>query len=115
MNAVATVVRPERRRLPDAPTHALGWAAAVALFGAGDLLTTAIGLGMVGVIEQHPAGVALLASAGVGGLVAWKVVVLGLFAIGAAWVPEPYELGIPLGLAVLGGSVTAWNLGVILA
>jgi hypothetical protein len=91
------------------------WALAVGLWVGGDSLTTAVGLAS-GASEVHPGAQATLATAGPAGLVAVKLLALagflGLFAL--VWrVDRHSALGVPLGLAVVGGAVTAWNLGVL--
>ena len=96
-------------------TEHAGWIGAISLFGVGDLATTIVGLTLFGVAEQHPAGIAILATLGFGGLILWKAAVVGLFAGVARYLPAPHRIGVPLGLSLLGGIVTIWNLGVMLA
>lgn len=104
----------------DAPTlrELRLWALAVALFVVGDLATTGVGLGLPGVVEAGPLPSALLAhlgqtAAGFAALLGLKAVAVGV-ALGL-WrlAPPPHRLGVPLGLACVGGIITAWNLVVV--
>ena len=104
-----------RRRLLDTPDplHGRLWLLAVFLFGVGDLVTTSVGLASSGVSEIGPIAGPLIEQYGPGAMVALKI---GAFAgFYAIWrlVPRPHSLGVPLGLAFLGGVVTLWNLLVI--
>lgn len=89
------------------------WLVSVLFFGLGDLVTTSIGLGTVGVVETSPVAAALFEQFGFGAIVALKTGTLGggygLWRV----VPRPHRDGIPLGLASLGVLVTTWNLHVL--
>lgn len=86
------------------------WAVAVVFFGIGDAFTTSLGLVSGVVAEGGPLMAPLIEHAGVYGLVPVKLAALGLAY--AAWraVPGPDAHAIPLGFAVVGIAVTAWNL-----
>ncbi|MDR5672513.1 hypothetical protein RH858_05030 [Halalkaliarchaeum sp. AArc-GB] len=89
------------------------WLVAVAFFGIGDLVTTAIGLQLQYVVEVGPVVGEVIKIYGATAMVWLKVLVFvlcyGLWRI----VPEPHRVGVPLGLAVLGVLVTLWNLVVL--
>lgn len=91
------------------------WLIAVLFFGVGDLVTTAIGLGVGGVSEGSPIAALLIQQYGPAVMVLPKLVVFG--GSYAIWrlVPEPHRLGSPLALAVLGVAVTFWNILVLTA
>lgn len=85
------------------------WMGAMALFGAGDVATTAYGLQQSGVVEAHPVSAEILASGGVEGMIATKA----LFFTGASLLyavsPEEHRVGVPLGLTVMGAGITIAN------
>lgn len=91
------------------------WVIAVLFFGLGDVVTTSVGLEMVGVVEANPVAAALVERSGVGAIIVQKGAVIG--GGYALWVhtPRPYRLGVPLGLALLGVLVTTWNFHVLMA
>lgn len=113
MSAVATA----RRSLPDVDAYAGWWALALLAFVVGDTLTTAVGLSM-GLPEAHPAMARVIGAAGLAGVVGVKLAVVAGGAALAAAVPRDWRVGVPVGLALVGVVVTAWNgvvLGVALA
>lgn len=89
------------------------WVIACLGFVVGDVVTTGIGLRLIGLAETNPIAAHLFEYSMLGGMAALKLAVCGVGY--AAWkcVPRPHCIGIPLGLAALGISVTAWNLHVI--
>jgi hypothetical protein len=89
------------------------WLVAVLCFGVGDVVTTSIGLGLAGVVEAHPVAGSLFQYPPLGVMVALKSVVFGVCYALWAWTPRPHCLGVPLGLALVGVLVTAWNLHVL--
>ena len=100
----------ERPRLFD---HQL-WLIAIIFFGIGDLATTSIGLSFETIAEVGPFTAPLIRHYGLGGMVGLKLAVFcGLYLI---WklVPRPHNLGVPLGLAILGIAVTGWNLQMVI-
>ena len=85
------------------------WVAAIVFFGVGDLTTTAIGLGVAGVVEAGPVVGPVIDRYGVAGIGLVKTLVFaGSYGLWRA-VPAPHRLGVPLGLAVVGVGVTGWN------
>ncbi|MFB6200608.1 MAG: DUF5658 family protein [Halorhabdus sp.] len=93
--------------------HAYLWLLAVAFFGAGDLLTTAVGIQTAGVAETNPFLAPMLSDSGVLALAVLKFVVLvGCYAVWRV-VPWPHDVAIPLALGTVGVAVTAWNLGIL--
>lgn len=97
----------------DAP-HVDWWLVAVALFGLGDLGLTLFGLLGGRAVEAHPIAGAVVAGYGVWVLVPLKLAVLGLFYGLYRAAPREVRVGVPLGLALLGGVVVAWNAYVLL-
>ena len=89
------------------------WFLAVGFFGIGDLVTTAIGLRLDGIIEAGPLVGPLIGQYGIGSLFVLKL--LALTVSYGIWqlVPAPHRVGVPLGLAVLGMVVTGWNAVVV--
>lgn len=91
------------------------WSVTIVFFGVGDLITTRIGLSIDRVIETGPIAAIAYQQFGLVSMVPLKFAVL----VGAyiAWlhVPAPHNIGIPLGLAVLGVLVTLWNLSILFA
>lgn len=103
-----TLSRPEY--LPSEPSL---WVVSVWFFGVGDLVTTVVGLQVAGATEVGP----VLSQFGRPGIyvamVALKVAMFGFCYLLWRFVPEPHCKGAPLGLALLGVTVTAWNLVVV--
>lgn len=91
------------------------WLAAIGLFGIGDAVSTAVGLGIDGVYEAGPVAAVVVAHSGLVGMFLVKAGLFVGFALLWRWTPGPHRLGIPLGLAGLGALVTGWNLAVVLA
>jgi len=96
-----------------ASRRALLWVLVLVFFCAGDLLTTHVGLSVRGVVEAGPVVAPLLRAYGLAGMVGLKAATVGLFYGVARLLPEPYSIGVPLGLALVGVSVTGWNLFVL--
>ncbi|MES3517499.1 MAG: hypothetical protein PPP58_07530 [Natronomonas sp.] len=85
------------------------WGLTLVFFVAGDLFTTLVGLRFVPIVEAGPVAARLLTTTGVWLLVPLKLGTVA-FTVVMWWIiPRPYNVGIPLGLAALGGLVTAWN------
>jgi uncharacterized membrane protein len=89
------------------------WAVALLCFGAGDVMTTTVGLRMSGVVELHPLAAHLFRDSGLGAMIALKTAVFGGCYLCWKRVPEPHSVGVPLGLAILGVAVVAWNVRVL--
>lgn len=88
------------------------WAIAIAFYGAGDLVTTVIGLQLNGIAEVGPIA-ALVVDGGGPAMLGLKIAAFLLFV--AVWriVPRPHNIGVPLALATLGVVLSIWNLVVI--
>lgn len=111
-NSMSLDVVPRSRA--NLPTHpSLRWGVALMLFGIGDLVTTAVGMHSPSVVEMGVAA-PLVQQYGFEVVLALKTVTLvGFYAL-ARSVARPYRKGIPIGLAILGLLVTAWNLSVLI-
>lgn len=95
--------------------HALlVWVVALVFFGVGDLATTAVGLSTGTAKEVSPVVRFLAGRYGVASLVLLKA--YAFLACGLLWrvVPGPYDVGVPIGVTVVGVAVTAWNVSVLL-
>lgn len=102
-SALAETVEPGRS------TEVRLWLVAVALFGIGDLVTTTVGISVAGAREAGPLTAMLLDRYGFESMVVSKSLVLGGFYLVWQRTPREYRVGVPLGLAALGGLVVCWN------
>lgn len=91
------------------------WAAAVALYGVGDIVTTDYGLKSDAIHEGNPVAATILGIGGTPGMVLTKVVVLYVAFWAYSNAPEEHRVGIPLGLALLGGAIVLNNYQVVQA
>ena len=85
------------------------WVIAVLFYGLGDAATTGIGVHTAEVVEAGPFVAPLLEQYGLGIIIALKAGILGGMYLLWRHIPQPQRLGVPLGLAVVGVSVTTWN------
>lgn len=85
------------------------WAAVVAFFVVGDLVTTVVGLTMTGLSEGGPLAAVVYERYGVGALVLMKPVAVAAFYLLWRVVPSPHDVGVPIALAAVGVLATAWN------
>ena len=85
------------------------WLITLVGFVGGDLLTTAVGLSGGGVVEVGPLAVHFIEWFGLGAMIPLKLLALGACLLIWRAVPKPHDVGVPLGLAVFGVLVTAWN------
>jgi len=90
------------------------WLVSVLFFGVGDLLTTAVGLQISGVVETSPVLSAADGAALYPTMVGLKLLVFGGWYLLWRVTPAPYRVGAPLGLAILGVAATTLNLIVML-
>lgn len=97
---------PIERLAGHTPEH---WALAVAFYGVGDLLTTLVGLYGGRATETGVVAAALVEGYGIQAVIPLKVGSLVLFYLLWRVAPRPHAVGVPLGLAALGGALTAWN------
>lgn len=92
--------------------HAPLWGLGIYLFVVGDLATTAAGL-RLGLSETHPVGQQLLATAaGPTALLVPKLLAVALCAalyVAVSRRSETWAVGVPVGLALTGAALTAWN------
>lgn len=89
------------------------WLGAVLFFVVGDVVTTSVGLGLDPIVELGPVVGPLIARYGLAVMIALKVGVVGLCYGLYCCVPRPHDVGVPLGLALLGLVVTGWNLALL--
>lgn len=93
--------------------HRLIWACVGVFFVGGDLGTTGLGYLVPGVVEWNPSIATVLDTYGFLGMLPLKVIaVLGALFLYRV-VPRPNDVAVPLGFAVVGMGVTAWNLVVL--
>lgn len=86
------------------------WLGALVFFVVGDVVTTGVGLSLGPIVEIGPVVGPLLRTYGLGVMLALKAAVLaGCYCLYRC-VPRPHDVGVPLGLALLGVLVTGWNL-----
>lgn len=108
--------RPLGRSVPTRTERRLLWAAALASYGVGDLLTTVLGLAL-GAVERHSLAAWLIAETSLPEtallLGLWKLLVLAGFYLLSSRVGDA-EAGVPLGLTVLGSVVVGWNTAIVL-
>lgn len=95
--------------------HAQLWILAVLFFGIGDVVTTGVGLELAGVVEVHPVAAALFQQSTVATMVALKSIAFAGCYLLWRVAPSPSSVGVPLGLAVLGVTVTLWNSAIVLS
>ncbi|MFC7142297.1 hypothetical protein ACFQMA_20965 [Halosimplex aquaticum] len=89
------------------------WAIALVAFGAFDVALTAAAVGTGVAAEAHPVVRAAIQQFGLVVLPVWKAVLLaGFYALYRA-TPRPYDVGVPLGLAIAGVGVGIWNVAVV--
>jgi len=91
------------------------WVGAVVFFCVADLLTTAIGLPLEGIVEIGPVAAILYEQFGFPVMVVLKLAALAVAYLFWELVDHPHNIGIPLGLYTVGVLVTAWNLALLLA
>ena len=91
-------------------THGVLWVVAIATFGGGDIATTAIFLITELNHEGNPIVIAVIEQFGLWVLLPWKIIVFAVFVAGYRLAPTRINVGIPLGLALFGTLLTAWNI-----
>ena len=92
----------------------LFWIVAFLRFGMGDIVTTSLGLATGIGVEASPIAALLLQTNGFVAIYVVKFAVFGLLYLLWRVTPAPYDVGVPLGLCLLGVGVTTWNAGVLL-
>jgi hypothetical protein len=93
----------------------LWWYGAIVFFLVGDLVTTFAGLQLRTIVEASPLAAWLINDHGLFLIVPLKLAVVCGFYGFYRVVPDPHNLGVPLGLCALGFVVTVWNGAVIAA
>jgi len=88
------------------------WTTAIATWGIGDVITTQYGLER-GVEEAHPVMAQVLDRYGTEGMIAVKLIALGVFLVLYFKLPKPNRLGVPIGLILLGVAIIGWNLAAV--
>lgn len=87
------------------------WYSAIVSYGLGDIVTTIYGLVYYDSIEEsHTYMNMLIQHLGLSAIIIWKMVVIGLFIWFYRKVPKPYDLGILIGLNLVGVAITIWNI-----
>jgi DNA-binding transcriptional LysR family regulator len=89
------------------------WAVALVAFGAFDVTLTAAAVGTGVAAEAHPVVRAGIQQFGLAILPVWKAVLLGGFYLLYRATPRPYDVGVPIGLALVGVAVGVWNVAVV--
>ena len=93
------------------------WLFVGAFFIIGDLVTTYYGLTYLLITEGNPLAASLYSSYGFGSLVLTKAIFTGIMFSIWRRMNHQSRIGIPIGLAVIGGFATVWNsfhIGIIL-
>lgn len=85
------------------------WGCTILFFGVADVVTTSVGLQLGGVAEVGPVVAPFIRQHGLAAMILLKVGTFGVCYLMYRTVPWPYNLGVPLGLAALGGLVSVWN------
>lgn len=94
-------------------TSSVLWGLSIAFYGIGDLLTTATTELWGTLAEGSPVVWIVIQSNGLAGLVLLK---LGVFVVAyAIWhlVGHPHNVGVPLALAIIGVTLTTWNMVIL--
>jgi len=86
------------------------WALAVLLFGIGDVATTLYFIATTPATEANPVVATVIGVAGLWVLVPWKVLTVALFYGLYRATPNEWQVGVPIGLVLVGGVVSVWNL-----
>lgn len=89
------------------------WLGAILFFVVGDIVTTTVGLGLEPIVELGPLVAPLIEQYGLAAMVVLKTALFGACYCLYRCVPRPHDVGVPLGLALLGVLVTGWNLALL--
>lgn len=89
------------------------WGMALIYFGVLDVFLTMIAVGFGLADEANPFVAAAIDRYTLWILPVWKVVVLGIWYQVFRTVPRPYNVGVPIGLALLGFVTICWNIAVL--
>lgn len=89
------------------------WWLSITFYGIGDFMTTGAAAMFTPVVEGGPVVGWSLRNHGIAGLAGVKAVAFGIAYGTWLTVRHPYNVGVPLALAVLGVGLTTWNLFVL--
>jgi hypothetical protein len=89
------------------------WGGALVFFGILDVLITMMAVGSGIAAELNPLVDAMIRRFSVLVLPVLKTASIGIFYFLYRTVPSPYNIGVPLGLTVLGVAVVTWNVIVV--
>lgn len=89
------------------------WVVVLVAFGAFDVALTAAAVGTGVAAEAHPLVREGIRQFGLVVLPVWKAVLLVGFYLLYRATPRPYDVGVPLGLAIVGVAVGVWNVAVV--
>jgi len=90
--------------------HSTLWALAVLLFGIADVVSTVYLLATSALVEGNPVLATAIDAAGIWILVPVKILGLGAFYGLYRVTPRKWRSGVPIGLVLVGGFVSVWNL-----
>lgn len=90
------------------------WGLAILTYGLTDIFTTYLGLATGVAVEASPVASAVFGDDQFAFIYLAKFSIFGLFYLLWRETPRPYNVGIPLGLGILGAFITIWNGFVIL-
>ncbi|ELY68849.1 hypothetical protein [Natrinema versiforme] len=102
----------ERRFVTAVHWPTVCWALAILTYGIGDAATTVYLVATTPLVEGNPLVAAVIGCLGVWAVVPLKVVALVAFYGLSRVVPPDWRVGVPIGLVLVGGVVTTWNLSV---
>ncbi|WP_415382760.1 hypothetical protein [Halosimplex sp. TS25] len=89
------------------------WIVALVAFGVFDVALTAAAVGTGVAAEAHPLVREGIRQFGLLVLPVWKGILLAAFYVLYRATPRPYDVGVPLGLAIVGVGVGIWNVAVV--
>ena len=89
------------------------WASATLTFGVGDLVTTLVGIALLGAVEANPLPAAIINEVGLWILVPLKALSLLAFAALYLTAPREWRVGVPIALTLVGLLILANNLHVL--
>ncbi|WP_436923759.1 hypothetical protein [Halosimplex amylolyticum] len=89
------------------------WAVALIAFGIFDVVLTTAAVGTGVAAEAHPLIREGIQRFGLVVLPVWKGILIASFYALYRATPRPYDVGVPLGLAIVGVAVGIWNVAVV--
>jgi uncharacterized BrkB/YihY/UPF0761 family membrane protein len=91
------------------------WVVAIVTYGILDVSITVVAVSGGMATEAHPLAAAAVRRYGVWTLPVWKALAVAAFVALYRRLPRTYDLGVPIGLAVVGSAALVWNVAVLLA